>query len=402
MPDLDHFLPALESRLYSASATEISQALSMVLIDGLPDARNNQKLRELLEAYFLSISTDGDSAVKLSDDYYAILHSDEGALEDIQRDISQLLADTCPEGAPTKTEMWRVSIGKTELPIADVARAVAFTLKKFATENPRTIKIGNIDDAVETLLQTTVSRVLEVRKTLEKKMVRLVFQPVVRLTSGQIHHVEALMRVGDAASPADFVAFAEGIGLNSDLDLMVLQSVLDLLRDAQARKVAVPDVAVNISGVSLASKIFLDQFDKILHPYADVSKKLLIEVTDISDVNDLTLLKAGLTRLRKTGIRRCLDDVGGGSSSFMSLNELHVDFAKLDGELVALAMRDVKGRTILHSIIQICGHLGTLVIAEQVETEDQRLFLRNAGVPLGQGYLLGRPSANLPVMEASA
>ena len=63
-------------------------------------------------------------------------------------------------------------------------------------------------------------------------------------------------------------------------------------------------------------------------------------------------------------------------------------------------MNDVKGRTILQSIIQICGHLGTMVIAEKVETDDQRLFLRNVGVPLGQGYLLGRPCMELPVLEA--
>ena len=403
VPDLDSFLPVLESRLVTASATEISQALSMVLIEGLPDSKSNQRLREVLEAYFLSISSDGDSAVRLADDYYAVLHSDEGALEDIRRDINQLLADTTEGDLPASTEMWRVNIGKSEMPIADVARAVAFTLKKFATENPKTIKITNIDSAVEDLLQSTVSRVSEVRRTLEKKNFRMVFQPIVRLTSGQVHHVEALIRVGEDASPAEFVAFTEGIGLHSDLDLMVLQTVLDLLSAAQSKKQNVPDVSVNISAASLASRLFLDQLEEIMRPYGDIPRKLLIDITDISDVSDLGVLKAGLVRLRKMGIRRCLDDVGGGTSSFMSLNELHVDFAKLDGDLVSHAMKDVKGRTILQSIIQICGHLGTMVIAEKVESDDQRIFLRNVGVPLGQGYLLGRPTAELPlVVEAPA
>ena len=62
-------------------------------------------------------------------------------------------------------------------------------------------------------------------------------------------------------------------------------------------------------------------------------------------------------------------------------------------------MKDVKGRTILQSIIQICGHLGTMVIAEKVESDDQRIFLRNVGVPLGQGYLLGRPCSDLPILD---
>ncbi len=400
VPDLNTFLPVLENRLNTASATEISQALSMVMIEGLPDTKNNEKLRQLLEAYFLSISMDGDSAVRLADDYYAVLHSDEGTLEDIRRDIGQLLADNSGDEQAGTSQMWRVNIGKTELAIGDVARAVAFTLKKFATENPRTIKITDIDSAVEVMLQTTVSRVGDVRRTLEKKNFRLVFQPIVRLTSGQVHHTEALMRVGETTSPAAFVAFAEGIGLHSDIDLMVLESVMDLLRAAQAKKQIVPDVAVNISAASLASKLFLDQLEVVLRPYGDTCRNLLIDITDISDVGDFSLLKSGVSRLRKMGIRPCLDDVGGAGSAFMSLSELKVDFAKLDGDLVAQAMKESKSRTILQSIIQLCGHLGTTVIAEKVETDDQRLFLRNVGVPLGQGYLLGRPVADLPILDA--
>jgi len=114
------------------------------------------------------------------------------------------------------------------------------------------------------------------------------------------------------------------------------------------------------------------------------------------------VLKASLVRLRKMGIRRCLGDIGSGAASFMSLNELNADFAKIDGEVVNCAMRDGKDRTILQSIIQICSHLGTLVIAEKIETEDQRLFLRSLGVNLGQGFLFGRPSATLPVNDPPA
>ena len=402
LPDLDTFLPVLESRLMTANTTEISQALSMVLIEGLPDTKSSPKIRELLEAYFLSISTEGDSAVKLGKDYYAVLHGDEGALEDIGRDINQLLADNCQNEPGASAQMWRVGIGKTEIPIEDVARAVAFTLKRFSVENPKTLSIANIYDVVEDILQSTVSRVAEVRRTLEKKNFRLVFQPVVRLTSGLVHHVEALMRVGDNPSPAKFVAFAEEIGLHSDLDLLVFQTVLDLLRAADEQKRSVPDVAVNVSAASLASTLFLNQLETILRPYGDIPQKLLIDITDISDMNNFAPLNGGLARLRKMGIRCSLDDVSGGGASFMSLNELRVDFAKLDGDLVSLALTDTKSRAILQSIIQICSHLGTVAIAVKVETVEQRTFLRNAGVQLGQGYLFGRPHSELPTLDARA
>ncbi len=399
IPDVAAFMPVLESHLAAAKATEISQALSMVLIEGLQNARGEDKIREVLEAYFLSISTGGDSAVRLSEDHYAVLHGEEGALEDIQRNINQLLADSNADELMSSTRMWRVNIGKSELPLADVARAIGFTLKRFASESPKGFEIINIDQTIEELLSNTVERVSRVRATLEKRNFHLVFQPIVRLTTGQLHHVEAFMRIDNGDSPADFVAFAEGIGLNTDLDLMVVQETLDVLRNAYLKKQIIPDIAVNISGQSLSSKMFLDQLEKVIQPYSDVSKKLLIDVIDFSTLSDFSLLKASLVRLRKMGLRRCLGDVGGGNASFMSLNELSVDFAKLGEHVVHGAVREGRERTILQSIIQICSHLGILIIAEKIETEQQRNLLRSLGIPLGQGFLFGQPSTEMPPVD---
>lgn len=199
MPDLAAFMPVLESQLAAANATEISQALSMILVEGLQNAKGGNKIRELLEAYFLSISTGGDSAVRLSDDHYAVLHGEEGALEDIQRNINQLLADSNAEELSSSTRMWRINIGKTELPLSDVARAIGFTLKRFARESPKGFEIIDIDQTIEELLSNTVDRVARVRSTLEQRKFHLVFQPIVRLATGQLHHVEAYMRIGDGA-----------------------------------------------------------------------------------------------------------------------------------------------------------------------------------------------------------
>ena len=219
-----------------------------------------------------------------------MLHGEEGALEDIRRNINQLLAEAQAEDLTASTRMWRVNIGRSELPLSDVARAIGFTLKRFASENPKGFETIDIDQAVEDLLATTVERVSRVRSTLEKRNFHLVFQPIVRLATGQVHHVEALMRIGDGDSPAEFVAFAEGIGLNTDLDLMVVQAALDILHDAYRKKQVIPDIAVNISAQSLSSRIFVDQLEKILQPFGDVSKKLLIDITDPASVGDFSLL----------------------------------------------------------------------------------------------------------------
>jgi EAL domain-containing protein (putative c-di-GMP-specific phosphodiesterase class I) len=400
IPELTAFLPVLESRLISADATEMSQALSMILINGLQDAKADPKLREMLEAYFLSISTDGDSAVRLNEDQYAVLHSEEAALEDIQRDISQILRESNAKDLADSTQMWRLSVEKSNLPVSDVARAIAFTLKKFATENPSGLRITNIDSAVEDLLKSTVSRVTKVRTILDDRDFRLVFQPIVRLDTGELHHVEALMRLGESDSPADFVTFTERIGLHTDLDLLVIQAALDVVRDALGRRLAAPDISVNISAASLSSPLFLDQMEEILRPFGAVARKLLIEITETEKITDFAPLKAALKRLKRLSLQTCLDDIGRGNGAFMSINELRVDFVKLDGKIVHRATRESRDRTILHSIVQICLHLGIKVVAEQVETEEQRAFLGTLGIPYGQGFLFGRPASTLPTLES--
>ncbi|MEI6985971.1 MAG: EAL domain-containing protein, partial [Rhodospirillaceae bacterium] len=186
-----------------------------------------------------------------------------------------------------------------------------------------------------------------------------------------------------------------GIGLISDLDLLVVQEALRVIRQAITAEQNPPDIAVNISAVSLNSKIFMDQFDEVARPFTDVLRKLLVDVTELGAITEMDVIKVSLTRLRKMGIRRCLGDIGGGGNTFMALSGLNVDFAKIDGDMINAAMKDSKDRAILQSTIQICSHLGILVIAEKVETEEQRQFLRSQGVNLGQGYLLGRPSADL-------
>ena len=400
IPELGRFLPVLESRLIAADAIEISQALSMVLIEGLRDRKGGEELRRMLEAYLLSISAGGDGAVRLADDYYAVLHGEDAALEDIRQDITQLLADT---GAPELAEslqLWRISIEKSDLPVSDVARAITFTLRTFAAENPRgDFRINTIESAVDDLLKTTVVRVRDARKTLEARDFRLFFQPIVHLEDGRVQHAEALIRLGDSKSPGEFVTFTKRVGLNSELDLLVIHEVLEQLRLTLERRQDVPDIAINISATSFDSRLFVDQFQEILRPYGELSQRLLVDVIDITALQDFNMLKSAVDWLKRMGVRVCLDDVGCGSSVFAVLNRVPFDFAKLDGNALRKAMTDARDHNILQSILHICAHLGVGVIAEQIETESQRKFLRRLGVDFGQGFLFGRPTAELPVLE---
>ncbi len=402
LSDLKAFAESLESRLAAAGATERDQSLSLLSIDGLADWHGAPELRNALEAYLLAVSTDGDAAVRLNEERYAVLHGEDLTREEITGDIGRLLTRHGADDLRDALQVWQMPVQGGEMPMSDVARALSYTLHKFAADEPSAFDIADVNGAVVEMLRNTVGRVGQVRRILEQRDFHLVFQPIVSLATGKLHHVEALIRVGESGSPAEFIAFAERIGLICDLDLLVCQAALDTLKEAADQGRAVPDIAINLSAISLASPLLMEQLEAVLDHYPGLTRKLLVEVTETAAVSDFRSLNRVLERLRRLGLRTCLDDVGSGTTSFMSLNELKVDFAKLDGRIVRGALTNSRDRAILHSIVEIARHINTQLVAEQIETKEQLQCLRQLGVRYGQGYLFGRPSADLPGVEPAA
>lgn len=399
LSDLKSFIDGLERRLVAADAVERGQRMSMLAFDGLPSQDDMAELHNGLEAYLLSISVDGDAVVRLGDDRYAVLHDDDLNREEIAEDIRRLLDAHGVDELRNTLQIWQLPIEKNGMPTSDIARALSYTLQRFVTEEPGVFGATDIGNAVVNMLHDTVDRVGNVRRMLEMRAFHLVFQPIVSLATGKLHHVEALFRAGDSASPGELIAFAERVGLICDLDLLVCHAALETLQTHAARGLAVPDIAINLSAASLGSPLAMKQFEQILDPHQALARKLLIEVTETATINDFRSLNQVLERLRALGLRICLDDVGSGTTSFMSLNELRVDFVKLDGRLVKGALTNSRDQAILKSIVEIARHINIDLIAEQIETDDQFTFLRRLGVRFGQGYLLGKPSPNLPSLD---
>ncbi|WP_051341148.1 EAL domain-containing protein [Azospirillum halopraeferens] len=401
LPGLNAFVHGIEAKIGACAALDRPQSLSLMLLDGLGDflitnPGEHKDLVQALEAYLLSISTDGDGAARLDEDRYAVLHDDSLSAGEIRSDIDRLLAERGADCLRDTLMLHQISLrSHAALPTADVARALAYTLQIFA-RGRGDFTIATIDDGILDLLHTSVERVSAFRRTLETRDFRMVYQPIVTITGRRLHHVEALVRFGHAESPAEFIGFAESVGMIGDLDLLVFQTVLETLAEGAAASVVMPDVAVNISAATLNSPLLMEQLERIVEPFGPPRRKLLVEITETSMVKDFDALNRAIGRMRDMGMRICLDDVGAGTTSFMSLNALKVDFVKLDGPLVQAAIRGGRERAILQSIVEISGHLGVEVIAEQIETEEQAAFVRAQGVRLVQGFLYGRPTPDMP------
>ena len=225
----------------------------------------------------------------------------------------------------------------------------------------------------------------------------VLFQPIVDLGDHTVHHYEALMRLrknGPAASPREFITFAEEVGVIGEFDLAMCRKVIGKIESAAARGDELL-VAVNLSGRSLSTDGFVDALHDLLKNSTGIAGRLIFEVTESSRIADLPAANRVLGVLRTAGYAVCLDDFGAGAAAYQYLRELEVDFVKIDGAYVREALTTPNGKAFLRSMTTLCKELKIDTIGEMVETEAEARFLAEAGVNYGQGYLFGRPSAGL-------
>jgi len=229
------------------------------------------------------------------------------------------------------------------------------------------------------------------RDALARDRLRLAYQPIVDLRTGEIYCMEALLRFDGSDLPgwavADAIAAAEESGLIVQIGRWVL--------DAGVRQLGSwlhagyeTRLAINVSARQLETGELADEVRATLERYRVPASALTLEITEHQLVRDLEHSTRELTALRGLGVRIALDDFGTGYSSLSYLPRLPLDSLKIDRDLVA---RVGGPRDIVPAVLRLGRDLALSVVAEGVESVDQLLLLRAAGCALGQGYLFARP-----------
>lgn len=217
------------------------------------------------------------------------------------------------------------------------------------------------------------------------------YQPICDLRSGRALGFEALLRWRDAGAlvpPDEFIPLAEESGDIAALsDWMVARACRDL-----AALGAACGVSLNVSSGQLVEPGFAARFVERLRAAGVDPARVSVEVTESVLIREPGQAIAALAHLRGAGVRVAIDDFGTGFSSLAYLRELPCDVVKVDRSFVAGATQDAVSQAILEAIAQIGRRIGVAVLAEGVETQDQRDWLAQAGFALGQGYLFGRPA----------
>ena len=121
--------------------------------------------------------------------------------------------------------------------------------------------------------------------------------------------------------------------------------------------------------------------------------RLLIELTETAEIEDMPEAAAGIAQLRQIGVPVCIDDFGAGAAAFHYLQEFRVDYVKIDGAFIRAATYGARERGFVAAMVEIARAVDARIVAEMIETEEQAALMADLGVSFGQGWLFGRPGA---------
>jgi diguanylate cyclase (GGDEF)-like protein/PAS domain S-box-containing protein len=252
--------------------------------------------------------------------------------------------------------------------------------------------------AVERLLLKS-----KLRRALDRDEFFIRYQPKVDIASGQIVGAEALLRWrlpghGDIA-PAQFIPLAEESRLILDIGAWVLNRVCSDYAVWQ-KKVADPGrVAINLSLKELSQASFIPHCRSVFEQHGVSPARVELEITETTLMMDAARTVTLLDELRAMGVHLSIDDFGTGYSSLSALKQFPIGTLKIDQSFVRDATSDPDDATIVRTIIEMGRSLGLQVVAEGIETEEQRHFLVYSGCQYGQGRLFGEPVASGEFLE---
>lgn len=279
-------------------------------------------------------------------------------------------------------------------------------LAMYAAKRAGRARAVPFEDAMHSRLARDLMIESGLRQALGTSQLSLVYQPIVDLDTGRRSSVEALVRwnhpVLGPISPAEFVPVAEESGLIMELGEWVMrEGCAALARWQQLDPEKAPNVvSVNVSRAELTQgPRLLRQVRETLAASRLPPKSLQLEVTEREVMRDPAASIALMHELRDIGVRLAMDDFGTGTSSLGCLSEYSFDVIKIDRSFINGLSAGPDRLAVLHATITLVENLGKASVGEGVETAEQLLTLQSMGCHYAQGHYLGRPLAEMEVVE---
>jgi EAL domain-containing protein (putative c-di-GMP-specific phosphodiesterase class I) len=226
------------------------------------------------------------------------------------------------------------------------------------------------------------------------------FQPIVDLRTGELHEYECLFRPEMPMLPQSISAIVQA-AIDTDrsveLDTFIVRTILERAGTLNAARLAAGAqplrVAINLTPASLLARGFeAKAFVAMVRTFGLNPRQITLECTEQQAVSDVVPLKRQVKALRRLGFGFAVDDAGAGYASFALIAALRPSVIKIDREIAYGIARDDAKQALVEAFVSFGRRIGAKLLAEGIEKRTDLASLKELGVDLGQGYLLGKPS----------
>ena len=344
---------------------------------------------------------ESDIVCRVSGDEFLVLLTQAGSWEQVSITAERLLRaiqTPMPLARAAGTAQVSASIGISLFPgDADDFEALArcADLAMYKSKDMGKGRYSFYQPDLDTAFRSRLALERELLQAIAKHELLLHYQPVFDVQEGRLVGCEALVRwmhpQRGLLMPGTFIQTAEETGLIRELGLWTLDAACAQLASWKAAGLHPGRIAVNVSALQFRDQRLPQMLSTALQTYDIQPGELELELTESTLMDDTEAAQATVASLRELGVALAIDDFGTGYSSLSYLKRLRPGKLKIDRSFVKDLPADADDRALTEAIVSIAQALSITVVAEGVETAEQRDYLLSLGCRLQQGYLLGRP-----------
>ena len=335
-----------------------------------------------------------DTVARFSDDHFVVcaIGNREDVVNKVDMTIKKMmLKDDLNKKVRLKAGIFFLDDRRSEVGLAcDHARLACNSIKA-----RHDVNYCIYDELLRDQLRKQQYVVDHIEEAIAKEYIKIFYQPVIRVKTGEICGYEALVRWIDpqfgTLSPGDFIETLERYHLIHLIDIYVVRKVCEDYNALKAAGEPLVPVSINISRLDFE---LCDIFGLVedLRKALNVPRNMLdLEITESALNDNVGIIKAECDKMRELGYSVWIDDFGSGYSSLNTVADFNFDVLKLD--LVFLRSFDHNPKTgkLMQYIVDGVNKMGQTALCEGVETEEHFEFLKNIGCERAQGYYFGRP-----------
>lgn len=410
LPNRRRFHDRLEQEVKHAERTALAVALLFIDLDRFKEANDwlghdagDVLLRQAAER-IRSCIRQKDTVARLGGDEFTVILTDISAPDQIKIVAEKILAELArPFSIAQEIVHISGSIGIAHYP--QDARTSDHLIRNadqamYAAKNAGRNRFSFYTDELKSAERARSKLITDLRGAIPQAQLVVYYQPIVDLSDGKIRKAEALLRWQHPqlglVLPGEFLELAEETGMMDDIGNWVFAEAASHAQEWQTMLGQPFQVSINMSPLQLAAPAHAMGWDAHLKKIGLASNSISIEIAEGVLLNVAGEAADSLSKLQRAGIELSIDDFGAGYSSMTYLTKVDADYLKIDHSFVQQKEGDKQGRTIAETIIVMAHKLGLKVVAEGVETSEQRDWLTHAGCDYAQGFLFGQP---LPVPE---